>query len=254
MKDKQPVFVCGLARSGTSWISGSLGQSDELEYIGESWMISKLDDLTKWCNYILESYKFNNFTWKEYSSDSKFFIRSIGNFYKDLLYKASDGKRFIEKTPNWNLGNIELLSEFFPDAYYVLIYRDGRNQVESYEKFLLDKNQFFDFRECCEKWSSSMDKINLIKKNAQINNYFLLRYEDMLVDFEGIFEDLCDFAEIKRFVPETPCDNSSFKQSPTHSDFNCRWHSWTDEKKSIFKQIAGKQLIVWGYVDSNDSW
>ena len=160
MNNKEPVFVCGLARSGTSWISRLLSQSEELEYIGESWLISKLGDLTDWCNKILVDYKFNNFTWKEYSSDNKFFIDSIGNFYQDLLYKASDGKRFIEKTPNWNIEYLELLHDFFPDAYYILIYRDGRNQVASYEEFTLKNNKHFDFKRSCEKWSLCMDKIN----------------------------------------------------------------------------------------------
>lgn len=254
MKYKQPVFVCGLARSGTSWISRTLGQSDELEYIGESWMISKLSDLANWCNYILDSYKFNSFTWMEYSDDIKFFVRAIGKFYKELLYNASNGKRFIEKTPNWNLENIELLNEFFPDAYYVLIYRDGRNQVASNEEFSLNKNQHFDFKESCVKWSLSMDKIKFIRKNSQINKYTLIRYEDLLQNFDNIFKELCDFVEIKRFNPAISYNNSSFKESGSRFDFNYRWRSWTDEKRFIFKEKAGKQLIEWGYTDSNDSW
>lgn len=256
MQDKQPVFVCGLARSGTSWITQALGQSYELVYIGESWMIAKLADLRKWCDHIQENYKFNTFTWKDYSTDNKFFVKSIGNFYKDLLYNVSGGKRFIEKTPNWNLENIELLGEFFPDAYFVVIYRDGRNQVASYEIFSeKKKNRLFDFRKNCSLWAKSMDKITLIKDNSVLSRYILIKYEDLLSNFDNKFNELCDFAEIKRFKPHTIDSNSSYADSAKNdSDYNSRWHSWNDDKKSIFKELAGKHLIEWGYAQSNETW
>jgi len=127
MNKKEPVFVCGLARSGTRWISAQLGQSDELLYLKESWMIAKLYDLTTWYSDIYNNWDKSFLTWKYRDVDRKSFIKHLRRFYLNLLYEASDNKRFIEKTPDWNIQFIDFLIELFPEAYFVFIYRDGRN-------------------------------------------------------------------------------------------------------------------------------
>jgi hypothetical protein len=45
-----------MARSGTTWISRALGESPELSYIGEAWLIEKLAELADWFEMVHASW------------------------------------------------------------------------------------------------------------------------------------------------------------------------------------------------------
>jgi len=254
MNKKDPVFICGLARSGTTWISSQLGQSNELQYLKESWMIAKLHDLASWYSNIYNNWDKSFLTWKYRDVDRETFTKHLGRFYLNLLYEASDNKRFIEQTPYWNIQFIDLLIELFPEAYFIFIYRDGRNQVASFEKFNSTKKQEFDFAKSCKEWATCMNKLKEIKENNFAIKYKLVRYEDLFADYEKMFADLCAFVSIESFNPEPFSPNSSFSNHNHISDFNNRWKDWNSEKKLIFKELAGKEHVEWGYDNSDNSW
>ena len=249
----EPVFVCGLGRSGTSWISKSLGQSHELFYVKETWLIAKFQDLVDWYSMLYD--KWTGFTpWNEKGIDRKQFVEMLSRFYKDLLLKVSDGSRIIEKTPGLNVLHLKLLNELFPEAYYILIYRDGRNYVASLESKKAKQKEEFKFEKSCIRWATAMDIFEQIEQKNMIRNYRMIRYEDLLLNFDGIFTGLCSFVGIKAFKPDSFKPNSSFESFESSKDFNNRWKDWSEEKKNIFKKCAGAQLLKWRYEDSLDSW
>jgi len=167
---------------------------------------------------------------------------------------ASGGGRFIEKTPEWNVRHLKLLHELFPSAYYILVYRDGRNQVASTEAKKMKQKEDFDFVSSCQNWAKAMNLFEEVPDKKSIKNMRLVRYEDLLVSFNEIFIDLCKFIRIKPFKQRPIIPNSSFENFNSPEDFNNRWGSWSEEKVNIFKKTAGSQLIKWRYVESNDSW
>jgi hypothetical protein len=250
---KEPIFVCGLGRSGTGLISKSLGQSPEIVYIKEAWLIAKLDELVLWHSMLYDSWQ--GFTpWNEKAIDRKVLISLVSAFYRKLLMLASGGRRFIEKTPEWNVLHLNLLYELFPSAYYILVYRDGRNQVASTEAKKIRQSEVFDFVRTCKKWAEAMNLFEEVQHTKSIKNMMLVRYEDLLLSFDQIFVELCKFVRIKPFKPRSVTPNSAFENLNSPEDFNNRWRSWSDEKRNVFKKHSGSQLVKWRYVASNDSW
>jgi hypothetical protein len=248
----EPIFVCGLGRSGTSWIARALGQSPELTYIEEAWLIAKLEELVKWFTMIHDQWEFTS--WRRRGVDRRTFVEGVGRMYRELLVRAANDKRFVEKTPDWNALHIGFLHELFPDAYYVLIHRDGRNYVASLEAMKANEQQAFDFAASCLRWARMMDIFADVRSTRSIRRFTVIRYEDLLQDFDASFAELCRFAAIRPFQPKPHPPNTFFSEKHTAEDFTSRWHSWSAEKRLLFKQHAGRQLVAAGYVESNDAW
>ncbi len=245
---KQPVFVCGLSRSGTSWLANSITQSEELVYLKETWLLRQLKDLADWQGVLYREW--DEFTpWRESSIDPAKFYKHMGEFYHGLLNEMSENQRFLEKTPVWNLLFFDTLKKMFPDAYFIFLYRDGRNYVASAEVKAKKENKPFDFDQSCHRWVESMRIIDNLPKTTPENKVKIVRYEELISDFQAIFLSVCQFIEISPFKPGSVTVNSSFNKASCSEDFNYRWKMWSDEKNARFMQIAGQQLNEWRYLD-----
>ncbi len=245
-----PVFVCGLGRSGTTWIAKSLGESPALDYIGEAWLVEKLEELASWFEVLHDEW--TGFTpWSRRGVDRRAFAAWLARSYGGLLELAADGRRIVEKTPDWNALHLPFLHELFPDAYFVLVCRDGRNCVASLEAFKAARSEPFDFAESCRRWAAAMDVFSDVAGSGAVKRLFLVRYEDLLRDFDAVFERLCAFTEIAPFRPAPRSPNSAFEAGGPGA-FNNRWQSWSPTKRRTFKRHAGQQLAAWGYAD--EAW
>jgi Sulfotransferase family len=245
-RDGAPIFVCGVARSGTTWVGRSLGQSPELTYIDEAWLVEKLSGLADWFGMLHDEW--GGWTpWNRRSIDRGVFVESLARWYRELLDEAADGKRFVEKTPDWNALQLRFLHEMFPGAHYVLIYRDGRNSVASLEAKLTRDGERFDFAESCSRWAAAMDVFRDIRRTGDVEHVAFVRYEDLLSDFDAVFERLCDSVGVPAFDPGPFKPNTSFPEANDGGDFNERWRSWSAERQETFERLAGHQLAEWGY-------
>ena len=248
---RPPVFVCGLGRSGTTWVATALGQSPELVYVREAWLLARLHDLVQWHDTIHDDW--SQFTpWKDAGVDRRAFIEEVGRFYGSLLDRAASGRRFVEKTPEWNVLYLRLLGELFPDAYYVLIHRDGRNYVASSKAKRERDREEFDFETWCRRWAHATDVLDEANAGSWLRRRRLVRYEDLLTRFDEEFDALCRFVEIAPFRPRPHRPNSAFSDVSAGA-FNRRWGGWSAGEKGIFKRIAGDRLERWGYVPDS-SW
>ena len=252
MATEAPVFVCGLGRSGTTWISKALGESPELDYIGEAWLVEKFEELAEWFTHLREDWSFT--PWKRRGVDREAFVACLAHSYRELLETAADGRRVVEKTPDSNARHLRFLRELFPDAHFVLVYRDGRNCIASVEANKARKGHPFDFAASCRRWARAMDIFSEVMEGNSHENCTLVRYEDLLEDFDAVFDRLCAFTGIASFRPPPRWPNSSFGTAPGADDFNDRWQAWSARKRRTFKRIAGRQLVAWGYTSSNKDW
>src|SRR5438045_5501961 len=188
---ESPVFVCGLGRSGTTWVSRALGESPELTYIGEAWLVGKLEELADWFGTLHED-EWTGFTpWKRQGVDRRAFVDSLARWYRELLDRAAGGNRFVEKTPDWNALHLAFLQELFPHAYYVLVYRDGRNCVASLEAKKRQDGEPYDFAASCSRWAAAMDVFLDVRNTGDIERVVFVRYEELLANFDPVFEKLC---------------------------------------------------------------
>jgi hypothetical protein len=250
-KAKQPIFICSLARSGTHWLQRSLSQSPELVGIEGINLILKFQELVEWQQKLHEV---PESVWVKQEIRPERFLELLGDFYKGLIKEASGGHRFVESSPELNAICFRLIHQIFPDAFFIFLYRDGRNYVASMEKFSLMRNKEFDFKHTCRRWARIMNDFKEIEEEGGVRNHMLIRYEDMLDSFDDVFEKACSFVQIKKFRPVPVVVNTAYLSEPWVNDFNLRWKTLSKEKRNIFKEYAGPQLVDWGYADSSTSW
>ena len=247
-----PIFVCGMGRSGTSWISRSLGDSPELTYVGEAWLVKRLETLTDWFAKLHDEWTFT--PWSRQGMDRAAFVRRLAPWDLGLLEDLADGQRVVEKTPDWNALHLDFLRELYPDAYFVLVYRDGRNRVASLEAKKARDGEPFDFADACGRWGAAMDVFARLRARDGVERVTFVRYEDLVEDFDAVFAGLCAFADIEPFVASERSPNTAFGNAEDAGGFNARWLAWSPEKRATFKQRAGRQLVEWGYAASTDAW
>lgn len=242
----EPVFICGMARSGTSWLAGALAESRELTYVGEAWLVRRLEELADWFAVLHDEW--DAFTpWNRTGVDRHAFVESLAGWYRELLGRAAGGARFVEKTADWNALHLRFLHEMFPDAYYVLVYRDGRNCVASMEVKKQTDGEPFEFDVACRRWARAMDTFAQVRASADFRHVRLVRYEDLVADFDPVFRELCSFTGIAPFRPRQRQPNSSFPDRSRAGDFDARWDSWSRARRRTFERHAGRQLAEWGY-------
>jgi hypothetical protein len=99
-----------------------------------------------------------------------------------------------------------------------------------------------------------MDVFSEVTAGSSRENCTIVRYEDLLEDFEAVFARLCAFTGIAPFRPPRRPPNSSFDTAAGPHDFNSRWQAWPARKRRTFKRYAGRQLVRWGYASSDEAW
>ena len=155
---------------------------------------------------------------------------------------------------DWSVTHLEVLHELLPEAFYVLVYRDGRNTIASLEAHRARRVGEFDFARECRRWATAMDVFAHVRGSASVRNLRLVRYEDLLADSDAVFRDLCAFVGVEDFQRAAHRPNTSFPDATGTGDFIARWREWPAERRELFRELAGRQLVAWGYAAAGDDW
>lgn len=120
-KLQRPVFVVGAPRSGTMLLYSVLRASSSLAHwrpteAHEVWELDHHPRLTGWTSNVL--------TPADATPDV---IRRI---HRSFLLVTGRNKRLIDKTPR-NVLRVSFMNEVFPDALFIYLKRDGRENVNS---------------------------------------------------------------------------------------------------------------------------
>lgn len=114
---KQPIFLVGAPRSGTTFLGDCLGALPEISYHFEP-VATKAAS-----RHVYEG------TWN--FNQSQFFYKQVYGWLMRIY--GEGGLTFCEKTPR-NCFIIPFLYKVFPDARFINIIRDGRDVALSYSK------------------------------------------------------------------------------------------------------------------------
>lgn len=255
------LFVHGLMpRSGTVYVGELLRKHLdihafpyniwELPFLQHAADIQQLEDRFLW------SYEQN----MDKIQDGDF-LPVFGAAIVNYLYgDAPQGKRIMLKVPS--VEYLHLFSATFPAEHLLVLVRDGRDVVASTVKTWPQ----IGFSMACRRWqrSARMALDYDREMSCKQHGYWLGKFEDAVAAPDAFAREACKRFDLEptRFPYEdslsVPVHGSSELFSsgaiewaavakPEGFDPRGRWRDWSRRRKSIFKRIAGRELIELGY-------
>lgn len=175
---KGPIFILGVARSGTTLLSLMLDSHPHIAVGRETGIMqaahhlfgdNSLQDDPEW--------KFDFEWYKTYGVDRAGFSVYVRNFLNSFFmdYAVKQGKkRWAEKTPR-HTSYADLILDVFPDAQFLHIVRDPRAVCSS------RKSWGHSVEECAREWQVENDKVEAFASKISTNQIYRIRYEDLVV-------------------------------------------------------------------------
>jgi hypothetical protein len=187
--------------------------------------------------------------------------RNLGDGLISFLAAQIGEKRLVTKTPS--VYNLRYFFKFFPDAYLLVVVRDGRAVVESGVKTF-----GWDYEMAVRNWAEGARTIlhfDQANKNSN-SRYLLVKYEELYSNPQAELIRIFNFLEldVEAYDFEAAVNlpvrgSSAFRgQDPTNvhwkpvektADFNplLRWSHWDRALHERFNWLAGQYLVQLGY-------
>jgi hypothetical protein len=238
---QNPLFVVGVARSGTTLVNDILAFHRDIAVLSEAndiwdpygypWNASNHTFPPDW----VDSKAYVERWWQE-AQPRQQEIRAVFGAYQVIRRK----RYFLNKSP-MNTNRIAYLLEIFPDARFIHIIRDGRAVVRSFMQKILPKIQASPESykaygvnpsnaevalKLAEFWSSSLIDVQQADQDfglSKSGRLFKLTYENLCADMRGTIRALCDaigldFNRFDEKVWQTPVANQNHKWRGAYSD------------------------------------
>jgi hypothetical protein len=238
--NKQPFFILGRERSGTTMLRVSLNNHPNISIPPESPFIIHL--YKKY--YGNKNIKIDEFlidlkkepflhVWNiDYEELSKKLYKTspptFSNYCKTVLnnYQQKDGV-LGDKNPTNSLFGRQL-NKVFPDAKFIWIIRDYRAQVNSMLKVNFEKKIISSL---AKRWVSYNKEIEFLQKNYP-KQILLVKYEELVESPEKSYKDICMFLEVA-------FEHSVLSTSKSKKEFHPKHH------KSLEEEINTKHVEEW---------
>ncbi len=208
------AFIVGMGRSGTTMLTSMLNMNEQIIATPEneftifsySYFKSEKFSSIKQINFFatLFNYDFNNVIniWKPKGLVNKIENlkdKTFANVCK-LVYLSyplsnkinNDVKWVIDKNPSYSL-QINTLQKIYPEAKYILIVRDYRDNIVSRKKYS-DKNS--SIYKLAAAWNYYYSQIfKAISKHKL--PHFIVKYEDLVQFPEKTLREICFFLDVE---------------------------------------------------------
>jgi len=205
------VFILGCPRSGTTLLQSSLNAHPNIIAPPESQFINlfyprfgkikhmNADSISEFVNTLFCEPLFSNL-WLLNKAQIEEKLASVAEYLdypllcKMLFYQMRENKEKVllicDKNPRYSLFAKKLL-KIFPEARFIHIIRDPRDNVNSNIKRLNKKNTFF----LARQWLGFNICIENMKRRFP-NKFFTIIYEDMVRNPENTFIPLCEYLAV----------------------------------------------------------
>ena len=248
---KQPIFLIGFPRSGTTLLDTILRTHSKIKVVEEKPMLEK----------VVRSFKMNDLeeiesiNYAQAKNASKIYFEELKN-YLDL----SSNFLFIDKLP-LNILYLPFINQVFPKAKFILSLRHPLDCILSswMQNFKLnsaminmcDLDKTFDF------YCKTMELYKLCNKRYKKQTH-IIRYEDLVDDFEGQIKKLLSFMDLKweknlkqyektakqRELINTPSYSQVVK--PIYKSSRYRWKNY-ESYLNNYKSIIDPWIKEYGY-------
>jgi len=275
----KPITIIGVPRSGTTILYKLFTEHKDTAYF-ENYssrffqhpkmfrFIPILMKYQKWRYNITRPKRSEGYVWDRFYTQLEYLDEKNATdeikeyYYKAIKYqlKAFNAKRFVSKNPQ-NCLRIKWINELFPDAYYIIIWRNPKSVISSmYQIYQKKKPRWSDdkvlnmsrknpnyFRgwyyrkkklgadlseiEACIKWYKLMT--NTLKKDLSLikNKMFEINYSEFIKNPSEIIKNLYEFSELNWY-------NQLEKVIPDklEADNDEKWKKLPTEQKLILEQ------------------
>jgi hypothetical protein len=269
---RNPVFIIGSPRSGTTALGTALGRHPEFWVSRECYVLHQLYGKGR-ADWVWDN-DWNRTTpsWlRAEGVERAEFLGFLGLAANALFSSRSEGRRWVDQTP-LNTPMADDLADMFPGASFLNIVRDGRLVVRSMRTFLtmleglkgpIPEGEVpawtADFRLACETWAQYVET-GLSFDDAHPGRCLTIHNEELFADARSAFTRIHEFLDAPdddgpAAMLESSRVNSSFRRDasrPSDED----WTDWDPEQRATFAEIAGPTLIRAGYADAAglESW
>jgi hypothetical protein len=249
------VFILGKGRSGTTLLQSLLNSHPNIVAPPESKLIvllaSHYGHKKRWTvadvhSFVNDLYKEFFFTifWKQNKDELTDFLLSAIEYLdyplvcKMVYYQMRGSKEnivlFSDKNPFYAIFIPDLL-KVFPDAKFIHLIRDPRDNVLSTQKAYDANNTIF----IAWQWLIHNRIIEESKSKMPLR-YFTLLYEEMVKDVEGTMKSVCNFLQVP--YNEAMRDINRDELKDTYSNEKAMFDK---NKKSILEPINTANIEKW---------
>lgn len=274
---KPPFFIVGAARSGTTLLQYMLRSHPEISLpTGESHFfipfyahreeygdLSDIENVQRLLTAIYESKRqfFEEelhgieFDAKELAQkafrEKRRTVPEIISFILEANALAEGKSRWGDKTPYYAL-HCDTLLEMFPGAQFIHLIRDGRDCALSMLQRKKDL-KIYNIYHAAYTWKKYVDSASRFGEKHP-DNYFQLRYEDILNHPRDTMQALCSFLGIEfndsviNFRKSDGSGKTPLLTQPLQPSNQAKWRkSMTRHELSVFEKLAGETLEQHGY-------
>ncbi len=269
MTAERSIFILGLLRrTGTNFLSHLLGMHPEVTAVTglyEDFLLHHADLLREYGRRTAAQW---NPKWGLPADAPQALIRALGRGLEGFLVDygtdghTSAGKRLLFKTPS--VENLAHFFELFPEAFLLVIVRDGRDTVESGVRSFGWSYEGGTRRWC--RGAGTVVEFDRANRDRG-KRYRILHYEDLVRDPERELREILRFLDldVSRYdfqaARALPVYGSStlreggeqaqvtWKPVAKTEAFNPlgRWHSWSPYRRRRFAWTAGRLMTELGY-------
>lgn len=256
MEILKPIFLVGPGRSGTTILSELFTRHKDTGYF-EHYIANYFDSQWK-SRFIPLLHKYRKIRYGverpipanggifhseiKYTDETQITEKTREYYYRAIktalkLFKAS---RFVNKKNNHCL-RLRWLNELFPNAYYVIIWRDPKSVVSSTKRKMPKQPKWLTLKEKFGKNDSDLQvciniynfyKKHLIQDLPIIKNRSIeIHYEDLVKDTRFELKKLYEFTELKWY-------NELEKDIPEHLElnYNEKWKTLPPDEIEILNK------------------
>lgn len=246
-----PIIIYGAARSGTTYLVQIFNKHPQTYVSDETRIFAWVHDVYR----RLTRDERTSYRMREEFVD--YLRRTLAGYVRDFYDELAPGALWWgDKNPHYahphNLGCLETTLELFPEARFMHIIRDGRDVVTSGLRGV-----WTEFDGVHQMWTSHMEIGCEFGRALPSQQYFELRYEDLIQDDLAVARELFAFAGIDMHPDvERFCRNQQERRTPfctpsrdisedvTRSD----WADYlTPEQQLESLQYLGDTLVRFGY-------
>ena len=248
-ENRQPIFVLGTTRSGTTLLSLILGHHSEIIYVGElQWVFdfSGADDPECMDEYYAWLDKNRFFQVHRPNTDRSLTFPDLArSFLHHMTECVADSEPFLTASLH---RHFRRTLELWPDAKVLHLVRDGRDVAASWMRLGWHGNTWSAARE----WVALLDEWHALKTNLKNDQFFELRLEDLIDRPEDLVKDICRFLGVT-YQPSMLKYHKRTTYAPITKSRSQRWRQdLSVYEVRIFEAIAGSQLDKYAYPRSGE--